>query len=526
MKNKTRTSYLVLCALLPLAACDLQPRIVGAFDGGNGGTSSNSTDLYGRAVSQQYGAPQTAANMYGTPTENVRFANRNDYTMPAQSTTVAAPIVQSSGGTHTVVAGETLHSIARAHGTDWKSLAAINNLFEPYRLSVGQKLQLLNGVNTTLLQNTESEPVPENAQGADEETAPGQPSASSPSEPPVNTTVDDVLLVPARVAAAPKQVEIVAPTNGEIIVARGDTVFGLSQKHNVPLRDLLDANDIKPPYTLRVGQKLKLPSARIHTVVAGDTLYSISRRYSVDLNSLAQKNNLREPFGLAVGQRLQLPATVTVPSAPAVAPVVTSAPTQPVVAAPAPTTAPATSTTTTTSVATPKPTTPVPVVAPPPRPAAPVTTPPAQPAPRVTSTTASGTVAKLPATPARASQKFSWPVTGRIISDFGAKSGGLYNDGINIAAKLGTTVKAAENGVVAYAGNELRGMGNLVIINHSGGWMTVYAHMDTITVRRGAKVSVGEKIGTVGQTGRVNEPQLHFEIRNGTRAFNPRTQLK
>ena len=115
---------------------------------------------------------------------------------------------------------------------------------------------------------------------------------------------------------------------------------------------------------------------------------------------------------------------------------------------------------------------------------------------------------------------------GKVLSQYGAKSGGLFNDGINIGAARGTKVGAAENGVVAYAGNEVKGMGNLIIIQHSGGWMTVYAHLDTMSVRRGAKVSVGQKIGTVGATGKVDVPQLHFEIRKGTKAYNPSSYLK
>ena len=133
---------------------------------------------------------------------------------------------------------------------------------------------------------------------------------------------------------------------------------------------------------------------------------------------------------------------------------------------------------------------------------------------------------KLPTISARSSSKFAWPVRGKILSAYGAKSNGLFNDGINIAASRGADVKAAENGVVAYAGNEVKGMGNLVIIQHAGGWMTVYAHMDSMNVRRGHKVSVGQKIGTVGETGKVDSPQLHFEIRKGTKAYNPSSYLK
>ena len=133
---------------------------------------------------------------------------------------------------------------------------------------------------------------------------------------------------------------------------------------------------------------------------------------------------------------------------------------------------------------------------------------------------------KLPKINARSSSKFSWPVRGKILSNYGAKSSGLFNDGINIGATRGSAVKAAENGVVAYAGNEVKGMGNLIIVQHEDGWMTVYAHMDSMNVRRGVRVSVGQQIGTVGKTGKVDSPQLHFEIRKGTKAYNPTTYLK
>jgi murein DD-endopeptidase MepM/ murein hydrolase activator NlpD len=143
-----------------------------------------------------------------------------------------------------------------------------------------------------------------------------------------------------------------------------------------------------------------------------------------------------------------------------------------------------------------------------------------------TKTTEKNATTKAQTVPARSASKFTWPVRGTILSHYGAKSGGLYNDGINISAATGATVVAAENGVVAYAGNEVRGMGNLIIIQHADGWMTVYAHLNSMSVRRGARVNVGQKIGTVGQTGKVTKPQLHFEIRKGTKSYNPTQYLK
>jgi murein DD-endopeptidase MepM/ murein hydrolase activator NlpD len=126
---------------------------------------------------------------------------------------------------------------------------------------------------------------------------------------------------------------------------------------------------------------------------------------------------------------------------------------------------------------------------------------------------------------ARGSGKFLWPVNGKVVSPFGPKDGGLHNDGINIAAPLGTPVRAADNGVVVYAGNELRGFGNLLLVRHAGGWVSAYAHCDALLVKRGQEVKRGQVIARVGQTGNVAAPQLHFELRKGAQAINPMNEL-
>ena len=101
----------------------------------------------------------------------------------------------------------------------------------------------------------------------------------------------------------------------------------------------------------------------------------------------------------------------------------------------------------------------------------------------------------------------------------------MHNDGVNIAAPLGAPVLAADNGVVAYAGKEIRGFGNLLLIKHDGGLITAYAHTDTLLVGRGDTVTRGQVIGKVGTTGGVDTPQLHFEVRQGTRAVDPKRYL-
>ena len=126
---------------------------------------------------------------------------------------------------------------------------------------------------------------------------------------------------------------------------------------------------------------------------------------------------------------------------------------------------------------------------------------------------------KLP--PVRRGSRFIWPLNGKLISSFGAKGNGLHNDGINIVAPMGTAVRAAGSGVVAYAGNELRGFGNLLLIKHGKGWVTAYAHNKTLIVRRGEKVRRGQVIAHVGNSGNVSRPQLHFEIRRGNKAVDP-----
>jgi len=127
--------------------------------------------------------------------------------------------------------------------------------------------------------------------------------------------------------------------------------------------------------------------------------------------------------------------------------------------------------------------------------------------------------------PAGDAPTFAWPVSGRVISDFGANATGGKNDGINIAAAWGTPVRASASGTVTYAGNELKDYGNLVLVKHSGGYTTAYAHAERLVVARGDVVTRGQVIAYAGQTGDVSTPQVHFEIRSATVPVNPRSYL-
>jgi len=129
------------------------------------------------------------------------------------------------------------------------------------------------------------------------------------------------------------------------------------------------------------------------------------------------------------------------------------------------------------------------------------------------------------AAPAGDSPTFVWPVSGRVISDFGTNANGGKNDGINIAAAWGTPIRASAAGTVTYAGSELKNYGNLALVKHSGGYTTAYAHAERLVVSKGDFVTRGQVIGYAGQTGDVSTPQLHFEIRSATMPVNPRSYL-
>jgi murein DD-endopeptidase MepM/ murein hydrolase activator NlpD len=239
------------------------------------------------------------------------------------------------------------------------------------------------------------------------------------------------------------------------------------------------------------------------TVASGDNLYSLSRRYGVSVSEIQSANNLTDTR-LHVGQRLVIPGAGNVkPRSPAR---VAARDTRPApVPLPKPE-APAVRSVRTTSIPAPGK---------------------AKPAVAASDEVIGGQnpqVAKvdpLPAPEPMSGNSFRWPVQGRIISAFGTKPDGGHNDGINVAVPAGTSVKAAENGVVAYAGNELKGYGNLVLIRHSNNWVSAYAHNDEILVHRGEQVRRGQVIAKAGNTGQVSQPQLHFELRKGSRPVDP-----
>ncbi|RDV01087.1 peptidoglycan DD-metalloendopeptidase family protein [Undibacter mobilis] len=344
-----------------------------------------------------------------------------------------------------------------------------------------------------------------------------------------------------------------------VTVGNGETVDMIARRQGVPVSAILQTNGISDASQVRPGQRLVIPryvstaapaqpapqvaapaytpapaptpvahaapaaGANVHVIAPGESLIGVSRRYGTTLTELARYNGISPYTRVNVGDRIKVPGnsrqTVAQQSKP-----VAPQPQRYAAATPAPqvarpqTTAAQTSTwpNNTQQVAQPR-TIPIDRA-----PAAEPTqsvrmvsqeTPKAEPAP------------EKAAEPAGSLQSFRWPVHGRVIAGFGSKPNGTQNDGINIAVPEGTQIKAADDGVVAYSGNELKGYGNLVLVRHANGYVSAYANASELLVKRGDTIRRGQVIALSGQTGNVTSPQLHFEIRKGSTPVDPTKYL-
>lgn len=360
---------------------------------------------------------------------------------------------------------------------------------------------------------------------------------------------------------------------GSIQVQRGDTLYSLSRRHGVSVNDLMQANGLTSS-DLQPGQQLALPSGASagasrapqvaavqpmapsaqapadwtgsYTVQPGDSLYAIARQNGVSLTDLERYNGIQDLRRVRPGTRLRLPGG----AAEAVQQVAEAPP-----AYRAPSNVPPARTTIETRpVQTEEhrprsmserqraeeernPTGTVRLgdqrAATPQQPqilnGAGDSTPTAQkpqqvaraPTPGSASDAVSPSSAAAKSELVAGSSKLRWPVMGKVVGDFGPRPDGTHNDGVNLAAPMGTDVHAAEGGVVAYAGDELKGYGNLVLVRHDNGWVTAYAHAEEILVKRGDRIRRGQVIAKVGRTGQVDQPQLHFELRQGQKPVDP-----
>ncbi len=275
-----------------------------------------------------------------------------------------------------------------------------------------------------------------------------------------------------------------------VAVQPGDTLYRIAKTHDMTVAELTRLNRLTSSSSLSVGQQIRVPQSSSYVVASGDTVYSISKRYGVSVQDLTSVNRINAPYKIKIGQQIDVPrrtATASIAGLPAAVSPAQAAPDQ--------------SSSWLKRVGE-------------------LVTPTNKP------NSASQSVALRQTAPrSKPDNGFLWPVNGRVISAFGTKQNGLHNDGINIAVPSGAKVHAARSGVVTYAGNELKGYGNLLLVKHDDGFVTAYAHNKRLLVRRGDKVTQGQAIAQAGDTGAVTSPQVHFEIRKGRNAVNPSKYL-
>jgi murein DD-endopeptidase MepM/ murein hydrolase activator NlpD len=299
-----------------------------------------------------------------------------------------------------------------------------------------------------------------------------------------------------------------------VMVGSGETADGLARKYRVPVGAILQANNLSSPAAVRPGQRIIIPrnahmaaapasgpqtaavrpsaaGANVHVVAPGQTLMSIARRYHKPLTEIAAANKIPPHTLVKIGDRIVIPGklagakpvptVIASPKLPAPPRVMGTVVAQNLTSEPSSTARVATA------------------------------------GPQATANAGAAAVAGAPT--------FRWPVRGRVITGFGPKPNGQHSDGIDLAVPEGTAVRASEDGVVAYAGNELKGYGNLILVRHANGFVTAYAHASEIMVKRNDEVRRGQVIAKSGQSGSVTSPQLHFEIRKGSAPVDPAQYL-
>lgn len=272
-------------------------------------------------------------------------------------------------------------------------------------------------------------------------------------------------------------------SSGAATVAPGDTPAQIARRYDVTIDDVIAANG----QGLQPGQRVNLPPPRLYRAREGDTAYSVARLFDLQPADVIAQNNLYAPYTLRAGQIIHLspsqaPAVVQQAAMPQAASRQATAPLERIEATPLSSQTQQT---------------------------------PVQPQPIQNNVHA--------AAPARG--LFASPAEGRVISSYGPKPDGKYNDGINIEAPAGSPVRAARDGTVVYSGGKVSGYGNMVLVRHDDGFFTVYSHLADTRVAKGASVARGQAIGTVGSSGGVSGPQLHFEIRKGTKSLDPKDYL-
>lgn len=391
---------------------------------------------------------------------------------------------------YTVKSGDSLWSISRQHDMRVQELVALNNLKKPYIIKPGQTLKISNAIpapktNTVTTVNVEKNNTKNNktnnisyitytVKSGDNLSTIASNYGMSTSELADLNNIES----PYKIRIGQKlKIEYNKKTGGGLstyVVKSGDNLSTIASNYGMSTVELANLNGIKKPYNIRIGQTIKIKennatgnTLTTYVVKSGDNLTKIAKNNDMTLQELVELNEIKSPYIIKPGQKLKVSSN------------------EPIV-----------------------------VVQ------------------QSTKTTNNNNIKKTEVIEKRQVHKqkktlsFAWPVKGNIVSSFGNKANGLYNDGVNIGASKGTKFKATEDGVVAYVGNELRGYGTIILIKHDDNWISAYAHCDSVNVSRGDMVDKGQVIGTVGDSGNVSSPQLYFSLRKGREAVDPVKYLK
>jgi murein DD-endopeptidase MepM/ murein hydrolase activator NlpD len=391
---------------------------------------------------------------------------------------------------YVVANGDTVFSIAKRFHVPVDELRDENNLSTKTQIRPGQQIRLPSDFVAPVVQGAD-----DSADNSD--SPPARGAKGRKGKGPAPGASDDTAATGDRLVTG----KVVTSQGGPETyrVKKGDTLAKVAAKLDTDVSQLKADNHLKGT-ALTAGQVLKGPKFTEHAYIAqsGDTLALIAQRFGVSVARLRIENDMSRRAAVRPGQRVYLPdgyrdrGAVRASEA-SESPQVTPRPSEPSPQLPsrpqpyAP------------SGSTPKPYTP---------PASVPTTPPAA-APNAAPAPTDAQISQL------GKDRFQWPLKGNILSDFGPKPGGQRNDGVNIQAEAGAAVHAAADGDVIYAGDQVPGFGNLVLIKHPDGWSTAYAHLGRIDVKMQQKVTQGQQIGQAGNSGGVPEPQLHFEVRYG-----------
>ena len=369
------------------------------------------------------------------------------------------------------------------------------------------------------------------------------PAAPAPSAVPVAAAPVSTLPAPEVAGNAKSWKGWTSAGGTRVQMRQGDSLNSVARRYGVPIQALVAVNGIEDPAKVRPGQSLIIPTY-VYAANNGHTSTTEGETSRVKLPKVASAETittgsvptsvgtLPRPEGKPVGQPsfAEISRGEVVVEDVEILRVSTLPKRKPASSGRPLTTASISNSTTSASVPTPRrqPAASVPAVAAAPsgtvetsRLPAPALTNEAKPTEPIKTPTTVASVREDSATTAQ----FRWPVRGRIISDFGAKPGGGRNEGVNLAVPEGTAVHAADDGTVIYSGNELKGYGNLILVRHSEGWVSAYAHNSELKVKRGDTVRRGDVVALAGATGSVTQPQVHFELRKGNKPVDPLNHL-